>query len=442
MLSIAGLTLMAIAGCSPMLFRLAESRLGLWKFRQFEIAAQSFRIVGFVLFALATCAFVGQAIFVDSVTSSDWIAVVAGCLLTSTFALIPWRSKSLSFGINVLLGYLVLSGLSLAVSGVAFIVAASLIARFLLSSDARFSDLIFEAADFRIIRSSITDVLGLQPKAKMHFTDQVIDRCRGPRRVVLTPTHVVKFSEAAAARLELLRTSHAAELANDGAEFVVPTVESSDVETGSIAFQRLYGFEPLWVRLYRDPSSATDLLEQCGRALAGVHDAEIPIGWPESDTFGVPWNDGSTAVPLHGDFNVWNVMVHRKSNQLAIIDWATSDVCPGATFVGPCQFDVIWFIVSLHRHRYGGVQKLANISRMAQVFVDAYCCQRNISVERSSFPRYLKSVLPEVERIFNPSRRRLRQRVQRFLNFGVDVTSLKRLQLSTHEEPTSRPEAA
>ena len=435
---------MVLAVGSPLLFRLAESRLGLWKLEHPEVAAQSFRIVSTPIFLTVAVAFATQAILSGEVAWSDWCVVASASLLTSALTLAQKCPKWVIVGVNVALAFCVwdqvLGSAIVAVVGGAM--AAFCIVQWSSFSNIAPSELVFDIRDTRVIRSAIIDFLRRSPKAKMHFAAAVRASHLGARRVVLTPTEVVKYSDAEATQLEVMRTQHAVQIAGGAPVFNVPKIVHSNIAGGSIAFDRLYGYEPLWGRLWRDPSSATELLERCAIALAAVHDAGIPTDWPESDVLGLPWNDGASENLLHGDFNIWNVMVDRSSNRLAIIDWATSDVCRGAAYVGPYQFDVVWFIVSLHRYRFGGRQRLENIEQLARHFINDYCTHRRVSVDRASFQRYLNRALPEVERIFRPQNRRFRQRLQRFFNFDVDITALKRLQLDDPVKTATHLKAA
>jgi len=89
--------------------------------------------------------------------------------------------------------------------------------------------------------------------------------------VVFSDLAVVKYQNVERTRLELKKTELAAEIGRSTSSFWVPSVLAHDMASGSITFERMYGFSYLNVALSTLPH-AERLIAQVGRALAAIHD--------------------------------------------------------------------------------------------------------------------------------------------------------------------------
>ena len=427
-----------------MMHRFAEVRIGLRSVQQREVAAQAFRLFVFaatlVLTPIALLTTVNE-----SMAIREWLGVLSAILLTASLNLVSLRHpKNTVIFCNAILLICMVAGNAIEIAAaLAFITATVLIALFGTVADLFIPRLV----DWKLVRSAVCDFLGTTPRGKLHYSPTLPTRkssLHRNRQVVLTPDRVAKLSEPAATRVELERTEHATGIADTTGGFSVPRIVDSDVDNGLIVFERLYNVEPLWITLARD-SQQRQLLVRCGKALASIHNTRIPEAW-QAEKISGPWAfnqfNASASVLLHGDFNDWNVLVDRDTNGITIIDWATSDVCDGSGIVGPPQFDVAWFIVSLFRHRYGGRRRIDRPEDCIDWFLSGYESVRYINFDRDAMQAYWQHVLPEIKRQFSPTGRSLRQRVQRFMNFDVDIEALKSLNFTRDESPEQMNRAA
>ena len=251
--------------------------------------------------------------------------------------------------------------------------------------------------------------LGRLPQPHVYGSLQEADRYRTGRdlrQTVILPDRVIKRQDPASACIEAEKSRRGALIGKECGWFQSPQIIASTLKAGEIQFERLENVVPLWDILRRD-DDATDVLERSGRSLASIHNSlQLPSGMSSPTTL-----DGRTKFPvvyLHGDFTVFNVLVEPATKAIWLIDWMTSQaVRHGIGTMGPCYFDIAWFVRSMFTQRYFGLAKIREIRKKVDAFIGAYFEESVNPCTRDKFQAYLTDVFqPWVLsslRFFSPS---------------------------------------
>ena len=255
-----------------------------------------------------------------------------------------------------------------------------------------------QLADFQRLSQLVRGALGkAEVPTRFDSLDQADLHWQGTdsRQAISLPDRFIKRQPSDLTRIELEKTNRGVELARRTGLFTVPTVLSSDVERGVLEMERIDRMVPLWEEVRRR-RNADDIIIRVGRSLAAIHnDLTLPpsmaIALPDELVAG---SDGPV-VHLHGDFNGFNVLVRPQSGELVIIDWATSpridsNQGPGRTTVGPCYFDLSWFVITLFFRSYWGMRRIANLPKKVDLFVDSYFQTARHAGTVDEFKRYLR----------------------------------------------------
>jgi hypothetical protein len=332
----------------------------------------------------------------------------------------------------------------------------------------------WRGVDTKLLRDAIRRMLGQPLKTKVVFlpnlkrnesrsTDPKTSGDNPVRQVLITPTTVVKQQPSDITSVEWIKTKQGRIVGQNSGLFAVPELLNVDVDCGLLEFRRLFQHQPLWWHLVRNPTDTTAIVHSA-KALAAIHDemrlpmqlrVSLPDCWETVassersgqstvggaiQTVGSQLTSDTSSVWLHGDFNNWNIWVHRRTGRLTIIDWATSDRCGGRATVGPYYFDVAWFVISLFRVKYGGRVRIANVESQAERFVEEYTRARQSPVNKREAFEYLSRILPLVSQSKRVGRFNLRARVTRFLNFRLDWKRLDKfaVDMTSHDQPHRR----
>jgi O-antigen/teichoic acid export membrane protein len=199
------------------------------------------------------------------------------------------------------------------------------------------------------------------------------------RRAILLPDRFVKRQRPALMAVELAKTRAGRAIGLETGLFSVPAVLGSDPTAGQIEFERIDDGLRMWEALRDRPADDAPVVA-AARALAAIHerlelDPALAVPLPEA------WMGSSRSrVFVHGDFNTLNLFLHRREGTLLVLDWQTThlvqtrdraapDLIPT---VGPCHFDLAWYVASLFLRRNAGLARIPRAESRAGVFVRSY----------------------------------------------------------------------
>jgi tRNA A-37 threonylcarbamoyl transferase component Bud32 len=225
--------------------------------------------------------------------------------------------------------------------------------------------------------------------------DKRVEFDAGERGIVFFEQHILKSQSPRATSLELTKTLLGIEIARQSRLFSVPLVLESDLSQGSITFQRIQGVVTLHDLLFEEFGlpDLNDLLFRAGRALAAIHrNLRLP---PEKQA---PAPDlglklGVPEVAIHGDFAGLNLLYHRESDELWVVDWCTALWLGEESTLGPCYLDLGVMISSLFQRRvfYGGHR--GPTEQLARRFLSGYEEKARIVLDLPEFSRYYDALM-------------------------------------------------
>ena len=245
-------------------------------------------------------------------------------------------------------------------------------------------------SDTAFIKKTIKTILGIKTGVPSHFDNiEEADRywAKGSRQqVILLEDTVVKRQRCEEMTSELEKTILGRDIGIRNDLYEVPKVLDSTRETGTIVYERVLDFVPLLQRI-QAKENTDHLMTTIGRSLACIHN-ELKL--PAEMTAPLPsaWADqNSPQVFIHGDFNVFNLLCRKGTDDLIIIDWAASNLVNGppgspssigseneSPTYGTCYFDLTWFITSMHfrRGRYVRLRSIPDIRNKTDLFLQGY----------------------------------------------------------------------
>ncbi len=255
---------------------------------------------------------------------------------------------------------------------------------------------LWNKVDTQCLKDHIVAAFKIRLKRRTFRSQSAAAKCSRdqiPRQVILASESVIKKLPEASFQLELDRTMAIAEVGNSTRLFTVPEILDFDEENRVIEFRRLTGIKPIGEILHNENRDAF-LFERIGQSLAAIHnELRTSIGGniPLPETWDLPSN--TPVVYLHGDFTAFNVFYREESDELVILDCATSDRCGAQATIGSWCFDTAWFARSL---LYGHLLKQSRAVTAAIdaiAFVEAYCRHRFNPPDTSEFTPYLTMLL-------------------------------------------------
>ena len=226
-------------------------------------------------------------------------------------------------------------------------------------------------SSIRDIKNSFGTSLGRLSHPKVYKSLEEADRYRAnsdSRQIILLPEQVIKRQSPELTRIETEKTRQGALIGGRCGWFQTPRIISPNAELGEIHLEKLRNIVPLW-HVLRYDDDATDILVRIGRSLAAIHDnLRLP---PQMNIPTIPeWAGDYPIVYLHGDFTMFNILVESATRSIWIIDWMVSQaVRPRVGEVGPCYFDVAWFVREMFTQRYFGIAKVDRIEEKIDVFL-------------------------------------------------------------------------
>ena len=261
---------------------------------------------------------------------------------------------------------------------------------------------LWNRADSQCLKDHLVAAFKIRLKRRTFFSQSAAAKCSRDqiaRQVILTPDRVIKRQPEGLFRLELDRTMAIAEIGRSTNLFTVPKVLGFDEDAGEIEYARLQGVTPVWEILYSDSSHAL-LMERIGQSLAAIHnDLKIPshrqVPLPR---VWVPF-PGVSTVGLHGDFTAHNLLYRQESDELVVIDCATSDRCGAQATTGPWCFDIAWFVRSLLYGRHPEEACVKTLADDACLLVKTYCAHRYAVVDANQFLQYFTAMFSELWRL-------------------------------------------
>jgi hypothetical protein len=219
-----------------------------------------------------------------------------------------------------------------------------------------------------------------------------------PRGVSLAADVVVKTQSPLKSHRERLRTLAGRTVGLATGLFVVPEIRSFDDEQGTIVFERLATSALL--PALADRPRGTQLIWRVARALAAIHkdlQAEGKKGIARGGIATVGAH--RTAVPLHGDFAIVNVLLLPESDRIAIIDWSNADWTGVDTDLGAPEIDLAVFLMSLFHRRMFDSWQVFHRYEVARQFLAAYASESPHGLDIETLSAIVTAAAPRFNRL-------------------------------------------
>jgi len=286
------------------------------------------------------------------------------------------------------------------------------------------------SSDILLVRNSFWGLLGRSTIQREFDSLEQADAHRDrldTRQIILLEDRVIKRQSPDPARIELEKSKQGESIGRQCGWFCVPRVLDANIDTGTIQFERLHHVVPLWTVLRRG-GDTSQLLTNAGRSLAAIHNnLELPDDM--SSKMSSVWVGGSDwpMTCLHGDFNTENLLVDSRTGQLHIIDWSMNDFSRASlATIGPCYFDLSWFVFSLSRQGYFGLNRIRGIDDKVDAFLLGYFQESRHPCSLDGLRNYLCHVFsPAVHSL--PLKKPLWERTLRFRTLHISYSAFDRI---------------
>jgi hypothetical protein len=187
-----------------------------------------------------------------------------------------------------------------------------------------------------------------------------------PGRITLLPNEVIKRQSVEATRREAEKTRAAKVIADATGLFRVPTVLA--VDDTQMSLERIDGLVSVRSLLAKD--GAERLMLRVAAASVAIHERLVL-----DTTFEVPMTGAfavANPVGLHGDFNPYNVMVCRETDELVVLDWSCPVWVQPEAMMGSASFDLALFGMNLFLQRPFDPDPVPNPERLLDVLLTEY----------------------------------------------------------------------
>jgi len=257
--------------------------------------------------------------------------------------------------------------------------------------------------------------------------DQWIDL--SSRQTIILPGKMIKRQAPELTRIELEKTTQGCKIGRETGLFSTPKILEHDVDRGQIAIEWIDDVVPLW-RAFRVTDNPLRLAAKLGEALAAIHNR---LSLPDDMRNALPGDLMTDAmgpvVCLHGDFNVFNVLVRPEDDELFIIDWlASGRLAPNAdggyATIGPCHFDLVWLVSTLFLHKYWRWQRIDQIPEKAELFLEGYFQNIEHQATPDQFWQYLRHSHATLLELLGPRHASLSAKLLHARRYSMDRPSL------------------